>query len=1354
MKNGEDSASASGTASGGSVRNKMKFAPGWSARGASAVGLVRSSSLSSGRTQAASSGNNSNNNSSTSGNSAFGGSHLPSSSGDGFGSLVPAGVPTPNDSYAMPASAKPYASLGKPIAAPRPKEETAATKLARIGRVPTPSTAGSGKLTEQANLYQQRSKSPRDPSLLPNTSNSANSAFGGGFGNATNASNGAPRLKYSREELYLFNPMSAPRPAFPVHVPGGLLSDVPLMLAHGEKLDRESLLAKWQEDSEKRNSARNAVGLGHERRGGAGGAGGASATTAAGTPGQVGRGRRLPEGLGAAQEAGASGGRRGFNSYGNGGGSWRGPSGTPSGPARDGGRFGSLAGNGTPGAGGRTPAERSHGWTGQDRSAGTAPGATSAAVQASASTTASSSRWNDLPQAGGSSATSDRDGPPRRTGEGGSRWDRLGPSSGRSFPDRTYPGAAGGAVAGNPAATAGTPSREDRWGRNAAYREGGSAFGARGGAGGLGGTGFGPGDQLEEPFDDRGTFSEEAMSGSFGLESMAAAASKFHEEMVASRGGNEGSGKDEAESASAAATTDPNAGGSNSGGGFFADTADPGMSGALEDGVDHPPAEETASSSQAMDAPSLGFGGPGGLGAQSHLLQPQQPSWNQNPWLDTSAHHEMTGLAIHQMPMQQPQQHQQPDLSNRWIVPPAGPQGLHMPPPPQQQHQQLPGGLGIPPMLPPMPQLSNEWYYRDPQGNVQGPFKSEEMREWLEHGYFNPDLLVRRGHNNEAFVPLGQQFPDPLKAFTAEGDAEIQMRRIQQQQQQQPGGFWQMGQGLPMQQPMHLGMQHHHQQPYGQPQQQQQPQQQPESSSEDAQLKQQQELAQRQAAEERARAEKEKVEWEARERERVEREQKEEEERKRKQEEEEQARREAAEAEETARREAEAEELKRKQEEEERERQAQAQAEMEAQERIRQAEAAAQEEQRRLQAAALEEEQRRRKEAEEEEARLEEERREAERRKAEEKPAWGGVAVAAPASTLSLKEIQELEQREATRMHPEGSSQSMAARIAQAAGVAGGRLSGNLPTPATAAAAAAVSSIPSPQNQPQQSRTTSVSTPPAAPASQPVESSKPISASGGTLDEMSIDLRAMLGVSAPGGKKKKATPAKPAWGGSASSAPNSSNRSLKEIQEEEARRIALKQQQMQQQMQAQQQQQQAQQQQQQQQQQSRAPPGSWASTAAQPNNGDGWNIAHKGRTNVSSSTPQAARSATKAKPVQAMSQARKPIMQSTPSPDEQQADEDASVNFGKEMSRDMRKWCEGQVSKIGATMTLIEFCYSLEDASDIREYLRDYLGSTPQVSAFASEFIARKAGKVGGDDFGPDAGFQTAGKKKKNRKAK
>lgn len=48
-----------------------------------------------------------------------------------------------------------------------------------------------------------------------------------------------------------------------------------------------------------------------------------------------------------------------------------------------------------------------------------------------------------------------------------------------------------------------------------------------------------------------------------------------------------------------------------------------------------------------------------------------------------------------------------------------------------------------------------KWFYRDPQGEIQGPFLPQEMYDWLVSGYFTVDLLVRRGCD-ERFSQLGE----------------------------------------------------------------------------------------------------------------------------------------------------------------------------------------------------------------------------------------------------------------------------------------------------------------------------------------------------------------------------------------------------------------------------------------------------------------------------------------------------------------------------------------------------------------------------------------------------------------------
>lgn len=53
-----------------------------------------------------------------------------------------------------------------------------------------------------------------------------------------------------------------------------------------------------------------------------------------------------------------------------------------------------------------------------------------------------------------------------------------------------------------------------------------------------------------------------------------------------------------------------------------------------------------------------------------------------------------------------------------------------------------------------------KWFYRDPQGEVQGPFLASEMAEWCKAGYFTTGLLVRRTCD-ERYATLG----DLIKMF-------------------------------------------------------------------------------------------------------------------------------------------------------------------------------------------------------------------------------------------------------------------------------------------------------------------------------------------------------------------------------------------------------------------------------------------------------------------------------------------------------------------------------------------------------------------------------------------------------------
>ncbi|KAH9488015.1 GRB10 interacting GYF protein 1 [Bulinus truncatus] len=59
------------------------------------------------------------------------------------------------------------------------------------------------------------------------------------------------------------------------------------------------------------------------------------------------------------------------------------------------------------------------------------------------------------------------------------------------------------------------------------------------------------------------------------------------------------------------------------------------------------------------------------------------------------------------------------------------------------------------PSLPVNSEEANKWFYKDPQGEVQGPFTSEEMSQWFSAGYFTMSLIVKRGCD-DTYKPLGE----------------------------------------------------------------------------------------------------------------------------------------------------------------------------------------------------------------------------------------------------------------------------------------------------------------------------------------------------------------------------------------------------------------------------------------------------------------------------------------------------------------------------------------------------------------------------------------------------------------------
>jgi hypothetical protein len=94
---------------------------------------------------------------------------------------------------------------------------------------------------------------------------------------------------------------------------------------------------------------------------------------------------------------------------------------------------------------------------------------------------------------------------------------------------------------------------------------------------------------------------------------------------------------------------------------------------------------------------------------------------------------------------------------------------------------------------------------------------------------------------------------------------------------------------------------------------------------------------------------------------------------------------------------------------------------------------------------------------------------------------------------------------------------------------------------------------------------------------------------------------------------------------------------------------------------------------------------------------------------------------------------------------------DNSFGMNGRMAPSLESWCKEQMEKLNGTddLTLIQFCMTLTDRDEIRQYLAAYLGSTPQVNNFATEFIRRKWG-----DTNKQEEWESAGGKKNARKKK
>ena len=202
-------------------------------------------------------------------------------------------------------------------------------------------------------------------------------------------------------------------------------------------------------------------------------------------------------------------------------------------------------------------------------------------------------------------------------------------------------------------------------------------------------------------------------------------------------------------------------------------------------------------------------------------------------------------------------------------------------------------------------------------------------------------------------------------------------------------------------------------------------------------------------------------------------------------------------------------------------------------------------------------------------------------------------------------------------------------------------------------------------------------------------------------------------VSAPMAVSSPAPAPKPAWGSSPGQMPK---KSMSEIQQEEARQVAL--------------------QAMERKATGRSSSGGWANVAASRGGSSGWqggaalaaptpvvstasNTVHSLRPHGGNKPSIAARQASAPAAMQPQQQQQ----QRRSSQEDQHADD-----FGAAMSPALESWCKAQMTKINGSddLTLVSFCMTLTDPSEIRQYLTAYLGSSSQVNSFASEFINKR----------------------------
>ena len=137
---------------------------------------------------------------------------------------------------------------------------------------------------------------------------------------------------------------------------------------------------------------------------------------------------------------------------------------------------------------------------------------------------------------------------------------------------------------------------------------------------------------------------------------------------------------------------------------------------------------------------------------QNQLPQQQQLSQHQL----SQQQHQLTQQQ-HQLTQQQLQQQQLTQQLQQQHLTQQVPQQVnqHLP---QQVNQQLPQQMNQQLKQQEKPKYKDEdiqWFYLDPQGNMQGPFNHQDMQEWYKAGYFPRELRLRRSCD-KVYIQLGE----------------------------------------------------------------------------------------------------------------------------------------------------------------------------------------------------------------------------------------------------------------------------------------------------------------------------------------------------------------------------------------------------------------------------------------------------------------------------------------------------------------------------------------------------------------------------------------------------------------------